>query len=133
VKYLIDPLKHHYFDFKGRVTRKQFWIFLVFIILAGFVAGMIDAFIMYGLTGSLLWAIEYSEPWITTPFVLLVFIPVMAMTARRLHDANRSGWWQLLLLFPFLGWFILIAMLMIPSKTANKYGDAPALIEEAIA
>ncbi|MGB1951103.1 MAG: DUF805 domain-containing protein [Marinobacter sp.] len=126
MKYLIDPFRFHYFDFTGRATRKQFWIFLASMIVISFVIGMIDAFITFGFVTALKVGIMYSEPYLTTPFVLLACIPLMAITTRRLHDANRNGLWQLLLLIPFLGWFILIAMLMTPSKAANKYGDVPA-------
>lgn len=34
-------------------------------------------------------------------FSLVIFLPIIAVGARRLHDTNRSGWWQLLALIPF--------------------------------
>jgi len=35
-------------------------------------------------------------------------IPSIALTARRLHDTNRSGWWQLIGFVPFVGWALLL-------------------------
>ena len=36
------------------------------------------------------------------------FLPSVAVGARRLHDIDRSGWWQLLYFFPIVGWIVLI-------------------------
>lgn len=125
MKYLADPIRSHYFDFRGRVTRKQYWIFFLSILVIGFAVGMIDAFIAYGFIGGLEMGIAYSNPLLSAPFTLAILIPSLAITARRLHDAGRSGWWQILILIPFLGWFVLFAMLSLPSKPANKYGPKP--------
>jgi uncharacterized membrane protein YhaH (DUF805 family) len=37
-------------------------------------------------------------------FLDATFLPGIAVTARRLHDTDRSGWWQLLWLIPLVGW-----------------------------
>ena len=47
-------------------------------------------------------------------------IPSIAVTARRLHDVDRSGWWQLLYCFPIIGWFILIFFCIEPTQP-NRY------------
>lgn len=124
MKYLIDPLRRHYFDFKGRATPKQFWLFIIFVILLGFIAGMIDATITYGFTGALVYGIGYTDPLITTPFTLLLLLPTLAITARRLHDASRTGWWLIMLLIPMPGWFVLLLLLSLPSAANNQYGSA---------
>jgi uncharacterized membrane protein YhaH (DUF805 family) len=122
--YLIDPLRRHYFDFKGRATPKQYWLFILFVIQLGFIAGMIDATISYGFIGALNIGIVFSDPLISTPFTLLLLLPTLAITTRRLHDAGRTGWWQILLLIPMPGWFVLFLLLCLPSATDNQYGPA---------
>ncbi|MGE4511864.1 MAG: DUF805 domain-containing protein, partial [Sulfurimonadaceae bacterium] len=85
-----------YADFTGRARRKEYWMFYLFYFLAlialtivDTVLGMYNADAGIGLLGGL--------------FALASFVPSIAIAARRLHDTNRSGWWQLILLIPFIG------------------------------
>ena len=56
----------------------------------------------------------------------MLFLPTLAVTARRLHDTGRSGWWQLLWFVIIIGWIILIIWLVSDSKQGeNKYGKNP--------
>ncbi len=59
---------------------------------------------------------------------LAVLLPGLAVGARRLHDTDRSGWWQLLVLIPLIGAIILIVWYATKgSLGANRFGpDAPA-------
>jgi len=56
--------------------------------------------------------------------VLLIFyIPLLSQTIRRLHDIGYSGWFVLLGLIPYIGYFILFIMCVLPSQPhPNKYG-----------
>ncbi|GGL05309.1 DUF805 domain-containing protein [Deinococcus radiotolerans] len=57
---------------------------------------------------------------------LTLFIPAVAVTSRRLHDTGRSGWTQLLILIPVIGWFTLLVWLAEDSARAgNKWGEDP--------
>jgi uncharacterized membrane protein YhaH (DUF805 family) len=47
------------------------------------------------------------------------------VTARRLHDTDRSGWWQLLYFLPVIGWIVLIIFCAEPGKPNNRYGGSP--------
>ena len=54
---------------------------------------------------------------------LALIVPSLALGARRLHDTDKSGWWQLLWLIPIFGWIIII--IFSAQKTAptdNQYG-----------
>ena len=81
--YYIDVLKNNYFNFEGRATRKQYWLFFLFnfiiVMILGIFAGM-DNFI--GTLFGILYAL-YS---------LAVILPNLSIGARRLHDRNLSGW-----------------------------------------
>ena len=74
-----------YVHFGGRATRDEFWWWVVFIAIAGIVFSVID-----GLIG--------SGSALETLFSLATLLPTLAVTARRLHDIGKTGWWQ-------LGWY----------------------------
>jgi uncharacterized membrane protein YhaH (DUF805 family) len=69
-----------YAEFKGRASRSEFWIFFLFVVVAQAVAGLVDLLFGGGRNGvfALLVAV-------------LLFVPQLAVTVRRLHDVNRSG------------------------------------------
>jgi uncharacterized membrane protein YhaH (DUF805 family) len=61
-------------------------------------------------------------------FSLLTFLPGLAVAARRLHDTNRSGWLQLLILIPVIGWILVIVWWVQDGKVPNRYcGDTQEL------
>ena len=55
-------------------------------------------------------------------YAVVVFVPSIALGARRLHDVNRSGWWQLVLIVPVIGDILLAVLwLTFPSADGVKY------------
>lgn len=111
--YFLNPIKNHYADFKGRVTRTEYWMFYLFLFLINIGLGIIEGLLLGG------------AAFLTSIFILATLIPHIAITARRLHDAGFSGWFQLLLLIPVLGWIAVIVMLCLETKPDNKYGPSP--------
>ena len=106
-----------YAVFDGRAHRTEFWLFFLFSFIISFFLGVI-----VGLVGSL-W-------FITTLYALAVLIPGLAVSARRLHDTNRSGWWILTGLVPILGWIALLIFYVEDSRPgANQYGPNPKGIQ----
>ncbi len=97
-----------YFDFSGRARRSEYWYWYLFNILIGFVAGFISG--LFSLTAdSVSDAILLSN--IDRIVSLLLFIPSLAVTVRRLHDIGKSGWYiflpvLLMIMFIFLGLFM---------------------------
>jgi uncharacterized membrane protein YhaH (DUF805 family) len=75
-----------YVYFSGRASRSTFWYFILFTLIGSFVTGFIDG-ILY----------PYNElALIESLFSLMVFLPSIAVSIRRMHDINRVGWWILL-------------------------------------
>ena len=113
-----------YAVFSGRARRKEYWYFFLFNILIAFAIAFVEALIGtvdpetgYGLFGAL--------------YTLAVLIPGIAVSARRLHDTNRSGWWLLIALIPLLGALVLIVFLASASEPdENEYGLNPTLDAE---
>jgi uncharacterized membrane protein YhaH (DUF805 family) len=96
-----------YATFKGRATRPEFWWFMLFCALATMVIGML------------------AGDRASAAATLLLLLPAMAVTSRRLHDVGRSGWWQVLVLPVFLGIGLLVLLYwwVQPSQMEpNKFG-----------
>ncbi len=117
----------HYFDFRGRATREEFWCFLLFWILGYvLVAGLDEAALSPVIDLRDLPGGEYVPYAVLDPEVGLLMllyrpltaIPTLSVTVRRLHDVGRSGWYSVLwiLPLPLLGWFWLVPMLVKPSR-----------------
>ena len=88
-------------------------MFILFNFLASVAVSIVDGIL--GTTGTL--GGLYS---------LAVLIPSLAVAARRLHDTDKSGWWQLIALVPLIGWIILLVFLCSDSKPgANRFGANP--------
>jgi len=63
----------------------------------------------------------------TAIFSVISLVPSISITARRLHDTGRSGWWQLIAVFlPLLGLLILLVLVSQQSREDNIYGSKPA-------
>lgn len=108
------------FDFRGRARRKEYWLF-VLLQLVIFVVAM-------ALGLNLLPADDTVESLIGLPLVhVAIFgLPTLALQVRRLHDSDKSGWWVLVSLFPYLGlgWIVFL-MLQPGSWGPNRFGDDP--------
>lgn len=76
-----------YVRFSGRAPRSEFWYFTLFSFLAGIAAGILDR--MFETTPT-----TQNGP-VSTILSLALFLPSLAVTVRRLHDTNRSGFWLL--------------------------------------
>ena len=79
-----------YAVFSGRASRSEFWWFALFTFIGGSVTSVVDVMILG----------YVSEDWgpLNIIFSIITTLPGVAVGARRLHDINRSGWWQLITL-----------------------------------
>lgn len=98
-----------FIDFTGRARRSEFWYFFLFSFLL-----------------QLLIEVVTGSDALSGLASLGLLIPSIAVGARRLHDTGRSGWWQLLVLIPLLGWIVLLVfMVKRGNEGENDYGYDP--------
>jgi len=87
-----------FFDFSGRASRCEYWWFFLFFYAFIFVSSYISAKISV----DLMKVFGY--------IYILLFIPFIAVGARRLHDMGTTGWWQLFIGVPFLNLVLFLSM-----------------------
>ena len=83
--------------------------------------------LIYSLIYIALAVIDYvlNTVWLASLFSLVVLMPNISITARRLHDTGRSGWWQLIYFIPLIGLIVMLVFLCQVSDGDNEYGMAP--------
>jgi uncharacterized membrane protein YhaH (DUF805 family) len=112
--YLIALKK--YAEFDGRARRKEYWMFALFNLLITLAIAVIEAII--GTSG-----------FLGLIYALAVLLPAIAVSVRRLHDTDRSGWWLLIALVPIVGAIVLLVFMVQDSKPGtNLYGIYPKTV-----
>ena len=113
----VENVFRNFLNFRDRASRSEFWWFQLFCLIVITTADFIDI-------------ILFVFPVFSTIVLLLLSLPNLAVTVRRLHDIGYSGWLLLLLLIPFLGslFFIVALILMIQdgNPQINQYGKVPS-------
>lgn len=119
-----------YATFQGRARRKEYWLFSLFVSLAAAILFTLSAPI-----GD--WADTAADPaslgfgnplmsGVLAVFLILILLPSLAVTVRRLHDSDRSGWWLLLSLLPLIGGLILLIFYLLDGTPGhNRFGPDP--------
>ena len=126
----LDSIKNAFikcFDFKSRSSRSEFWYFYLFTTILGFIGIQIDRLFNLEILGLQLTQ-NINEVAILGPTYIflyfLFFVPSLSLYIRRLHDTDRSGWWLLIAIIPFIGIITLIFFWCLKgSQNRNRYGD----------
>ncbi|MDK1287594.1 DUF805 domain-containing protein [Pseudoalteromonas umbrosa] len=121
MEWYISVLKN-YAVFEGRSRRKEYWMFFLFNFIASFIFGFFD-----GLFGTSFLSIIYA---------LVILVPSIALSIRRLHDTGRSGWWLLIAFVPVIGALALLVFAVLEGDEGeNQYGPNPKGLskDEAVA
>ena len=119
MEWMLLPLKR-YADFSGRSRRKEYWMFLLGVFIAVIVLSIIEGIVgLSGMVGGV-----YGP--LTTLFLLGILVPSIAVQVRRFHDQDKSGWFVLLGLIPFLGGLaVLVFMCLEGTRGPNRFGPDP--------
>lgn len=108
-----------YATFEGRARRKEYWFFILFNVLAVVVLGIID--VVLGTSSK-----EAGLGLLSGIYLLAVLLPALAVTVRRLHDTDRSGWWILIEFIPLIGGLVLLIFTLLDSTPgSNRFGPSP--------
>jgi uncharacterized membrane protein YhaH (DUF805 family) len=126
-----------YAVFTGRAGRSEFWWWSLFQFL---VAAAFDAMVIpqqlhdlesAATTGVMptLDTTHATVQLIGSLFSLLLLLPTVAVTVRRLHDIGKSGWWYVFGIIPLLGWFTMLLWLCRKgTEGSNRFGTNPVRV-----
>ena len=114
----LEALKK-YAVFSGRSRRKEYWYFVLFSLVVSLALSAVDALLgtfpssaNVGLLGGI--------------YGLAVLIPSIAVSVRRLHDIDRTGWWVLISLVPVIGSIVLLVFAVLDGTPGqNRFGPNP--------
>lgn len=118
-----------YATFTGRASRSEFWWVRLFLVILSVVIAL-PASVIVGLTSERRFngTLVYSPVGIAAIVVAILIgvallVPEIALTVRRLHDANYSGWYYLLGLVPSVGGIIILILTVSASRPEGARFD----------
>lgn len=123
---MFAPLRK-YADFQGRARRSEFWLFTLML----YVVSIVLYVPMLAFGGDMQTTGEINPVAGIFMLLLVVFslgtlIPSIAVTVRRLHDTNRSGWWIFIALVPLVGGLVLLIFEVLDGTPGpNRFGPDP--------
>jgi uncharacterized membrane protein YhaH (DUF805 family) len=131
---MFEPLRK-YASFSGRARRREYWLWQVFLFLVSlFFAGLLlatlpagwdmadpDAMVMMAQTGGAASLVAALIGLVS----LALILPGIAVSVRRLHDRDMSGWWLLLGLTAVGGLVLFIFYLLDGTPGPNRHGPDP--------
>jgi uncharacterized membrane protein YhaH (DUF805 family) len=111
--------KELFFSFNGRISRTQFWLALA--VLTG--GGLLITFIILFLPN----ALKIFGKIIFPIAILLIAWSSLAVSAKRWHDRDKSGWWILISLIPIIGpiWTWVENGFLCGTQGSNRFGSDP--------
>ena len=108
MKWYLKVVKDNYANFKGRASRQEYWMFVLFNFIFLIALSFIEVF-LFGLYSSIL----------SDLYVLALLVPSIAVGIRRMHDTGKSGWF---LLIPIYNFILAVTQ---GESNSNKYGEVP--------
>lgn len=140
MEWMLMPLRR-YAEFSGRSRRKEYWMFALLMLIVYAIGGAL----MFSAIAPMVTAgATAPDPAMFTPafwvgagllglFTLAIIVPGIAVTVRRLHDRDMSGWWYLGVVIigqvPYLGALVnlgfLVLMCLPGTPGPNRFGPDP--------
>jgi uncharacterized membrane protein YhaH (DUF805 family) len=102
----------NYVNFSDRASRSEYWFWILFYFICLVVAIIIDSVLRTRVLTAVVW--------------LGIVLPTLALSVRRLHDLDRSGWWIFLAFIPLVGAIILLIWQCTKGTDGpNRFGPDP--------
>lgn len=131
---MLEPLRQ-YATFRGRARRREYWLWQIFLIL---LFGVLTAW-LFGTAGPVppgatpeeVSAILEASSGAMLPATMItiaslgLLLPSLAVSVRRLHDSDKSGWWLLLNITAIGGLVLLVFYLLDGTAGPNRHGPDP--------
>lgn len=104
-------------DFSGRARRREYWTFVLVNCLIA---------LLLLILGLAFGEDSPASNIMVTIFYLIMLVPNLSVSVRRLHDIGKSGWYIFLSLIPLIGGLILLIWSLMDSEPGeNQYGKNP--------
>lgn len=124
--YFLRTLSKNYFRFSGRARRAEYWGYVLFFLVFTIVLFVGDVFLASSIFGMDWLEDDDFVPVLSGLFWLYCIIPGMAVTVRRLHDQDMTGWLYLINFIPYIGGIIIFILMLFDSRpNPNKHGLSP--------
>ena len=118
MSWYLEALKN-YAVFSGRSRRKEYWYFVLCNVIVSLVLSGLDA--LLGTFSS-----SANVGLLSGIYALAIIIPTLAVSVRRLHDIDRTGWWVLIHLVPVIGSIVLLVFAVLDGTPGeNRFGSNP--------
>ena len=128
----LNVIRNNYANFSGRARRREYWMFqliniIVIVVLEGllFASGILNNLDNNNLDSNTVPPLAWVAVSLLSVYALAVFVPALAVTVRRLHDAGFSGWMVLLNLIPGVSLVVFVFTILDSKPGANKWGPNP--------
>jgi uncharacterized membrane protein YhaH (DUF805 family) len=102
----INQLKRS-FCVSGKSSVNEYWTFSVVNTIILFILKILDIYLNLGIS------------ILSILFGIFIIFPQISILIRRLHDVDKSGWFSLYCLIPFVGWFYILLLTLRPSNKNN--------------
>jgi uncharacterized membrane protein YhaH (DUF805 family) len=116
-------------SFEGRINRGKYWAGIIILWILAILANAVVATI-FGMQIELDRPIPVMGPvawfvWLLA--ALAIAYAALAVLAKRWHDRDKSGWWSLILLVPFIGglWTLIECGCLPGTPGPNRFGPDP--------
>ena len=106
----------------SRISRAGFWKRIIPLPVVGFILLQLDFRLQTGA-----WGIAPSGPALLFYWTLIGAVIFIVACVKRAHDRNKSGWWTLVYIIPYIGWLWALIELgcLEGTKGPNRFGADP--------
>jgi len=122
MKTAVQTVLGKYATFSGRAARPEYWWWVLATLILFTVLALVEGMVFAPMAGHEAFSAEAFQP-LSTLASLALILPNLAVSVRRLHDTDRSGWWLLLNIIPVIGTLVLIFFLVqAGTEGQNRFG-----------